>query len=66
MELIATIIFLIVTYVLSHLSEWKSNNRLCPPGYHMDWTQASEDIRKYGKQYYYNKHLRGGYDIKDK
>ena len=66
MELIAIIVFLGFCFYISHINEWRSDNRMSPDGYHTDWLQASEDIRKHGKQYYYEQNLKGKYDVKDK
>lgn len=34
-------------------------------GYEIDRVKATQDIQKYGKQYYYEQHLAGKYDIKE-
>lgn len=63
------VIFLIVTIVvltwLCKRNEWKSNHQTHPPGYHMDWEDANSDLMKYGKDYYYKKHIEGKYYKKD-
>ena len=64
-ELIGAAIIIGFFYICSKSNEWKSNNRICPPGKEMDWTQASIDINTKGKEYYYKQHLAGKYD-KDK
>ena len=61
-ELIIGVIIIGIVYVLSHLNEWQSNNRVCPPGKEMDWTQANIDINVKGKEYFYKQHLAGKYD----
>lgn len=65
MELIATIILIIVGSALLHMDEYKSSNRILPEGYEIDRVKATQDIQKYGKQYYYEQHLAGKYDIKE-
>lgn len=57
MELIATIILIIVGSALLHMDEYKSSNRILPEGYEIDRVKATQDIQKYGKQYYYEQHL---------
>lgn len=64
MEILAVIGMIIGAYILCKKDEWKSCNRLPPKGYETDWLKASEDIRKHGKQYYYQQHLQGKYDKK--
>lgn len=66
MEIIASIIFIVVIYCLCHATEWKSNNRMTPPGYHKDWSKASTDITLHGKDYYHRQNLAGKYDIPNK
>lgn len=63
--LIATIILIIVGSALLHMDEYKSSNRILPEGYEIDRVKAIQDIQKYGKQYYYEQHLAGKYDIKE-
>lgn len=41
------------------------SNRILPEGYEIDRVKATQDIQKYGKQYYYEQHLAGKYDIKE-
>lgn len=65
MELIATIILIIVGSALLHMDEYKSSNRILPECYEIDRVKAIQDIQKYGKQYYYEQHLAGKYDIKE-
>lgn len=65
MEFIATIILIIVGSALLHMDEYKSSNRILPEGYEIDRVKATQDIQKYGKQYYYEQHLAGKYDIKE-
>ena len=65
-EFIIFVIVCVVIYVATKSTEWKSNNRSTLPGYHTDWTQANIDIATKGKDYYYKKHLSGGYDVPDK
>lgn len=65
MELIATIILIIVGSALLHMDEYKSSNRILLEGYEIDRVKATQDIQKYGKQYYYEQHLAGKYDIKE-
>lgn len=64
-ELIATIILIIVGSALLHMDEYESSNRILPEGYEIDRVKATQDIQKYGKQYYYEQHLAGKYDIKE-
>ena len=59
MEVIATIILIIVGSALLHMKEYKSSNRILPEGYEIDRVKATQDIQKYGKQYYYEQHLAG-------
>lgn len=66
MELLGIVLLLGFYFYVTHIDEWRSDNRISPPGYEQDWAQANEDIRKYGKQYYYQQHLRGKYDVKKK
>lgn len=66
MEMIAMIIFLVIIYVLSHLSEWLACSRQTPSDYETDWAKMNEDIRKHGKQYTFNQINKGKYDIKKK
>lgn len=66
METIGIIIFIVMSYVLCKLHEWISDSRTSEDGYHTDWLEASEDIRKYGKQYFYKQNTRGKYDKKTK
>jgi len=47
------------------MDEYKSSNRILPEGYEIDRVKATQDIQKYGKQYYYEQHLAGKYDIKE-
>ena len=61
-ELIIGAIIIGVVYCLSKSNEWQSNNRVCPPGKEMDWTQANIDINTKGKEYFYKQHLAGKYD----
>lgn len=63
--LIATIILIIVGSALLHMDEYKSSNRILLEGYEIDRVKATQDIQKYGKQYYYEQHLAGKYDIKE-
>lgn len=65
MELIATIILIIAGSALLHMDEHKSSNRILLKGYGIDRVKATQDIQKYGKQYYYEQHLAGKYDIKE-
>ena len=60
--IIGTIIIICIFYLPSKITEWKSNNRVTPPGYHHDCEKAIEDIRKHGRQYFYEQHLKGKYD----
>ena len=64
-QLIAIIISLIVMYVLDKLPEWVACSRTTKPGYHTDWLEMSEDIRKYGKNYTFRQINNGKYDRKD-
>lgn len=66
MELILGIILIVVVYCLSKSTEWKSNNRTTPPGYHKDWGKANYDITMHGKDYYHKQNLAGKYDVPDK
>ena len=66
MELLFGIIFIVVVYCLCKSTEWKSNNRTTPPGYHRDWGKANYDITMHGKDYYHKQNLAGKYDIPDK
>ncbi len=61
-EFIIGIIFIVFIYIVLHKDEWKSNNRICPPGKEMDWTKANKDIHEKGKEYFYKQHLAGKYD----
>lgn len=47
------------------MDEYKSSNRILPEGYETDRVKATQDIQKYGKQYYYEQHIAGKYDIKE-
>lgn len=58
-------ILIIVGSALLHMDEYKSSNRILPEGYETDRVKATQDIQKYGKQYYYERHLAGKYDIKE-
>lgn len=60
------IILLIVTYVLSHSSEWIACSRTTPSGYETDWTKMNKDISIHGKQYTFNQINKGKYDVKKK
>lgn len=64
MEAILSIIVIIATYCACHATEWKSNNRTCPPGYEMDWLKANQDLIKHGEDYYHQMNLLGKYDKK--
>ena len=65
MTIVLTVVLTIgVNYLLGHWNEIKSNNRSTPDGYEKDWQQASYDIHTHGKNYYYDKNIRGGYDKK--
>ena len=64
-ELIASIILIIVGSSLLNMDEYESSNRILPEGYEIDRVKATQDIQKYGKQYYYEQHLAGKYDIKE-
>lgn len=69
MTMVEFIILVIIfggIYIATKSTEWKSNNRPTPKGYHTNWTQANIDIATKGKDYYYKKHLSGGYDVPDK
>ena len=65
MEGITLIIFIITVYCLANMEEWKSNNRLTPPGKKTDYMAANSDIIRYGKEYYYRQNIAGKYDIPD-
>ena len=56
---------IIVGSELLHMDEYKSSNRILPEGYETDRVKATQDIQKYGKQYYYEQHIAGKYDIKE-
>lgn len=48
----------------NYIIVWKhhsQNNK----GYEIDRVKAIQDIQKYGKQYYYEQHFAGKYDIKE-
>lgn len=47
------------------MDEYESSNRILPEGYEIDRVKATQDIQKYGKQYYYEQHIAGKYDIKE-
>ena len=65
MEVVLTIVLTIgINYLLGHWDEIKSNNRSIPEVYEHDWDQANYDITIHGKEYYYRKDARGGYDKK--
>ena len=64
MELLLTIGMIIGAYILCHLDEWRSDNRMTPPGYEHDYNKANYDLVTKGKQYYYQQHLQGKYDKK--
>lgn len=57
--------YIIVGSALLHMDEYKSSNRILLEGYEIDRVKATQDIQKYGKQYYYEQHLAGKYDIKE-
>lgn len=57
------IIVAIAIWIAIKLDAWKSDHRTPPPGYKIDRTAATNDIIKYGENYYHEKHNRGGYDI---
>lgn len=65
MEFIATIILILAGSALLHMDEYKSSNRILLEGYEIDRVKATQDIQKYGKQYYYEQHLARKYDIKE-
>ena len=65
-EIIIGAIIIGIVYCLSKSNEWKSNNRVCPPGKEIDWTQANIDIATKGKDDYYKQHLAGNYDVDKK
>ena len=65
-EIIIGAIMIGAMYILSHLNEWRSNNRISPPGKEMDLKQANIDIATKGKDYYYKQHLAGKYDVDKK
>ena len=50
---------------LLHMDEYKSSNRILLEGYEIDRVKATQDIQNYGKQYYYEQHIAGKYDIKE-
>lgn len=67
MEIIASIILIIVVYCMCKAPEWKSNNYMPPNGMEIDWRKANDDIILYGQDYFYRKHVSGGYNkFKDK
>lgn len=59
-------IFVIIISVLVIASckstEWKSNNRITPPGYEHDWSGEMCDRTLHGENYAQKKNLAGGYD----
>lgn len=63
-DIIAAVLTIVIAYLLGHWNEIKSNNRSTPEGYEHDWDQANYDITMHGKEYYYRKDARGGYDKK--
>ena len=65
MEFIATIILILAGSALLHMDEYKPSNRILLEGYEIDRVKATQDIQKYGKQYYYEQHLARKYDIKE-
>lgn len=64
MEFLLTIGMIIGAYILCHLDEWRSDNRMTPPGYEHDYNKANYDLVTKEKQYYYQQHLQGKYDKK--
>lgn len=50
---------------LMHMDEYKPSNRILLEGYEIDRVKATQDIQNYGKQYYYEQHIAGKYDIKE-
>lgn len=67
MGIIASIILIVVVYVLCKLPEWKFNNRLSPLGSETDWGTMNSDLsRGMSKRDVMDKFNRGGYDVLDK
>ncbi len=65
METLLSILLIVVVYCLCKSNEWKSNNRISPPGYHTDWKQMNIDHTLHGKDYVHRKNIAGGYDVKN-
>lgn len=64
-EFFVGLIMIGTVVVLVNKDKWASDNRISPPGKKMDYNSATTDILTKGKDYYYKKHLSGGYDIPD-
>ena len=65
MTLLGIIVIIGIAIWLCKGTEWKSNNRTPPPGYHKDWGKSSTDIVLHGKDYYHRQNLAGKYDVPD-
>lgn len=62
-ELVGAIILIGIFVWLAKGTEWRSNNRTTPPGYHHDYRAANYDITMHGKNYYHQQNLKGKYDV---
>lgn len=62
-ELVGAIILIGIYVWLAKGTEWRSNNRTTPVGYHHDWDAANYDITMHGKNYYHQQNLKGKYDV---
>lgn len=65
MEFFATLLFIGMCIYISHKDRMENQQYVATPGYHIDRMQATDDIRRYGKHYYYQAHIAGKYDVKD-
>lgn len=65
MEIIASIIFIAIVYIISKAPEWKAHNRLCPLGKRLDVEQMNYDrtVNHMSNRDICIKQNRGGYDI---
>ena len=62
-ELFKIIIAIGILVWIAKGTEWRSNHRTTPPGYHHDHRAANYDITMHGKDYYHQQNLKGKYDV---
>ncbi len=67
MVIIKIIVFAVVMYLISKVSEWRFENRTPPDGYKTDWETMSNDLATgKSKAEVMRKSNMGGYDISEK